>query len=384
MRKLLVLLLLFGCADEVNLSLVCPQTCYTFDSGIPGEGICRAGTPKYDEKVPCKLLICANEVGPQSEICDGIDNNCNGGVDEYVFQYRNPCPKQFGVCGEDATWECRGEQGWVCDYGEDYEIEETSCDGRDNDCDGATDEIALELCYTGEPAESVLFEPCRAGIVRCVDGALFCDDVTPAPEVLDCKDNDCDGIIDEGFSSDVDVVYAVDDSGSYDTFLGATVYAIKQFHTAQADPNYRFAVVGFTGGVEHLPLVHLKQNFTDLNGFTQVLNNMSIVPTGNEASLDVVSKSCDGSLGLAFREAAKKVLIVFTDEQPQSYTAPPTTAEMAVEACQDSSVQVFFVAQDYGGYSGICDDTGGRFHILSSDHADTIGILSDIFTDSCN
>ena len=219
--------------------------------------------------------------------------------------------------------------------------------------------------------------------MRCVDGALFCDDVTPAPEVLDCKDNDCDGIIDEGFSSDVDVVYAIDDSGSYDTFLGATVYAVKQFHTAQADPNYRFAVVGFTGGVEHLPLVHLKQDFTDLTGFTQALNGMSIVPTGNEASLDVVAESCDGSLGLTYRASSKRVLVVFTDEPPQTYSAPPTSAQVATQACQDSSVQVFFVAQDYGGYSGICDDTGGHFYILSSNHSDTIGILSDIFTNSC-
>ncbi|MBW2702472.1 MAG: hypothetical protein JRF33_16755, partial [Deltaproteobacteria bacterium] len=36
---------------------------------------------------------------------------------------------------------CQGAAGWsVCDYGSEYEAEETLCDGKDNDCDGDTDE----------------------------------------------------------------------------------------------------------------------------------------------------------------------------------------------------------------------------------------------------
>jgi len=71
----------------------------------------------------------------------------------------------------------------------------TPCDGRDNDCDGDTDE---EHPGRGEPCGS-REGACGAGILSCVDGREVCDGQDgPAEEVCDGGDNDCDGAVDEG------------------------------------------------------------------------------------------------------------------------------------------------------------------------------------------
>ena len=70
------------------------------------------------------------------EICDNNDNDCDWQTDENLNQN---CPLQYGVCAG-ATQSCSLGTWGTCDYGDDYEYAETSCDGLDNDCDGYTDE----------------------------------------------------------------------------------------------------------------------------------------------------------------------------------------------------------------------------------------------------
>jgi hypothetical protein len=71
-----------------------------------------------------------------------------------------------------------------------------ACDGLDNDCDGVVDEEAATVglaCPTGEGACS------RAGVRACTDGLLVC--VAPpldVDEACNNEDDDCDGLVDEG------------------------------------------------------------------------------------------------------------------------------------------------------------------------------------------
>ncbi|MSP72590.1 MAG: hypothetical protein EXR76_10495 [Myxococcales bacterium] len=74
------------------------------------------------------------------------------------------------------------------------------CDGRDNDCDGnvdngsdGADPIAPGPCATGQPGA------CATGQRACIDGHVVClADVQPQNEICNRRDDDCNGIIDDG------------------------------------------------------------------------------------------------------------------------------------------------------------------------------------------
>jgi hypothetical protein len=142
------------------------------------------------------------------EICDGKDNDCDDAIDADDDDYAPAaCPLSQGVCAdavqpcvENVPVECTNET-----YGEDFEPdEEATCDGKDNDCDGDTDELIFRLCYDGEDAELLQDAPCQRGSSQCFEGVFSetcVDQILPGDEDTgttrcDNVDNDCDGILD--------------------------------------------------------------------------------------------------------------------------------------------------------------------------------------------
>ena len=140
-------------------------------------------------------------------MCDGVDNDCDGGTDNALVPPAGLC-NQVGECSGSVPV-CMGASGWRCSYPSTVTVDaagnivpETTCDGLDNDCDGKTDENQPNLATACHDAG--IGECAGTGTFICdaanLDGPAVCNittpGATPSAEKCDGKDNDCDGIVD--------------------------------------------------------------------------------------------------------------------------------------------------------------------------------------------
>lgn len=79
--------------------------------------------------------------------CDGLDNDCDGLVDNNLTVPEGLCTG-LGLCGEIEP-RCHGANGWRCFHPALEPDGETLCDGLDNDCDGSIDEGVCAACEDG-------------------------------------------------------------------------------------------------------------------------------------------------------------------------------------------------------------------------------------------
>ncbi len=112
-----------------------------------------------------------------TEICDGIDNNCDGSIDE---GFTDDDGDGYAVCGGDCD-----DMDSLINPG----VTETPYNGIDEDCNPVTLDDDLD----------------SDGYTHITD----CDDLNPAAypgaiEVCDGADNDCNGSVDEGYDVDGD------------------------------------------------------------------------------------------------------------------------------------------------------------------------------------
>jgi len=153
-------------------------------------GVCDAGTLNCVNG----MLACDQDAQPAPEACDSLDNDCDGEADEGNPGGLLSCKLagQVGACAEGVTHCCEGAIECVQVSGPSAEV----CDGKDNDCDGSLDEEnpgGGAACSTGKPGV------CAAGTTACSNGALVCNQTVQASaETCDGKDNDCNGLVDNG------------------------------------------------------------------------------------------------------------------------------------------------------------------------------------------
>ncbi|MGV8171275.1 MAG: MopE-related protein [Candidatus Woesearchaeota archaeon] len=135
---------------------------------------------------------------PTPEICDSLDNDCDGQVDEDVTK-RAICG--YGVCaGNIGTVTC-SFGSWIdntCNPFNGASIE--VCDDfLDNDCDNSVDEDCACKGGDNRSCGQTDIGECILGQQKCFEGLWrnCMGYVDPMDEICDSLDNDCDGLIDE-------------------------------------------------------------------------------------------------------------------------------------------------------------------------------------------
>lgn len=172
--------------------------CYPGPDGTKNVGLCHAGRETCSEEVfgPCEGMVV-----PSQEDCNGLDDDCDGQVDEECLCTSGDtqaCGTDLGEC-EPGSQACDSTGSWGPCEGAIGPVPEL-CNGLDDDCDDVLDDFLAEQCYA-PPEETKWVGPCKPGLMAYDGPGLMwtCQGyVYPEPETCDGVDNDCNGVVDDG------------------------------------------------------------------------------------------------------------------------------------------------------------------------------------------
>jgi len=220
---LVLVFILFGCGgDECPAgSVAVGDRCTAVDAGdapdANGDDGGRDLGPGEDSATPPIDAGQDSCVGSGAEVCNGIDDDCNGSIDEGVTTtyFRDADADMFGAIAMSMS-ACAQPSGYVVDS---TDCDDTApaispgaieaCNGVDDDCDSMTDEGVTTTFYAD--ADGDMYGVTAMAMMACAMPIGYvatggdCDDTATATypgatELCDAADNDCDSSPDEGFA----------------------------------------------------------------------------------------------------------------------------------------------------------------------------------------
>jgi hypothetical protein len=168
------------CNGEVDQGIA-PESCYEGLPGTAGVGICRSGEHSC---AAGQWGACIGQVLPQSESCNGVDDDCDGEIDNGLLGTQDHCAACGNACP--STHQCVAR---ACVLSSEPDCR----NGADDDGDGQTDcddsDCGGRLCMSA-PA-TFTCDATRA----CTCGGTA-DPVPPESNCANQLDDDCDGLVD--------------------------------------------------------------------------------------------------------------------------------------------------------------------------------------------
>jgi hypothetical protein len=392
---------------------------------------------QIDENLDCVCTIqdigvlfpCQDDplkCGQGYKTCECVDPDCKNLV-------MTEC---FALC----HWIPPVDPNEVCDPLVGMPLNKEKCNNFDDNCNQLIDEDLYVDCYTG-PEGTLMVGICLPGEMTCETGTwgnydnqenfmpYYCkDEVTPQEEICNGLDDDCDGIADWGEEmKETDVLFIVDWSGSMNDEMDAVMIALNQFAQNYSDEevikwSFMRGPVAWGDDEERLELLQ------DLTGFTDFLNSLANMGDGNgqignttafEMLLDAVYIAVHNitsalpiaisdftwiglnpgigpsvvesspplqNFDISWRAGADRIIIVFSDEPPQSYLVPELKLEdvkSSVAGTPQLKLYTFSKTNGLFQWEELAIAGNGAWYKLTNNPTEMYTSLMEILDDIC-
>ena len=405
------------------------EACDGFDSdcdGLVDEGLsCQCPPEMIGALIPCMEPPLTCGMGFKSCECDNEDCSLTKMTDCFALCHWLPPESINDTCDELAGMPINPEV----------------CNNFDEDCDGLVDERLSKTCYSG-PDGTANVGVCREGNQVCQQGQWYGETTSgtfildfcageslPSREICDGADNDCDGETDFGEEiPETDILFILDWSGSMEYNINAVRMAMNRFATNySAESKLKWGLITgprvlnprsnpSTSSLNSPEYLRRETDITSFADFMSAFSSAGSFQAGSSSemlrdalylSVRTISSDLQYDLNVGgwdsvynnvhsipslqdftinWRENADRIIILFSDEEDQSYLRPKLTKEQAVAALaasQDTKLYVFTQRYYNGYWQPYVDATGGQIFRLTVRAEDMYNDLMSILDEIC-